>query len=87
MKQLVTTLLIIATISQGISQIGINLAYIKGSGDLGYVYKPTAGIDLRYNLSGQEDHLKVGITLGFFELKPRYDNYPFYGIRTEYAPN
>ena len=77
-KQILIGILFFALGHLGFSQIGINVSYIKPSGDLFIIYKPSVGLDFRYIYVNKENRFRVGVSAGVFVLKPRFESYDSY---------
>lgn len=62
------------------SQVGVRISYIKPSGNFGYVFKPTIGFEGYFDFTENDEQLRFGIGIGYFNLTPRIDTFPTYTI-------
>ncbi len=74
-KKLKISLLFIAVIMSlcARAQIGVSTGMIKPSLRFGFVFKPTAGMELSYTGAEIDSRFKTKISVGYFSLSPRFD--------------
>jgi len=80
LKQFIFVIITILIWNNAISQIGVQISYIKPAGTYGYVFKPTLGLEFNKEFSEREDNFRLGLSVGVFHLATRMDTFPTYAI-------
>ncbi len=62
------------------AQVSVQANYIKPSGVLGRVFKPTIGLEIGYELSDQESQFKLAVAIGIFRFVTVEDTLSSYAI-------
>ena len=75
-----TIVLLFLTVSTiwAYAQFGVQVSYLKPSGMLGFVFKPTVNVEIIYGTNDIEDKFKIRATLGYYRLNTRQDTFTTY---------
>ena len=82
-KSLILFLLMNSATIPTFAQFGGGLSFIKPSGDLAYLFKSTAAIELYYRLSDADARFSYSASIGFYHFKMRQDTMPIYGLKDD----
>lgn len=63
------------------AQVGLQLSMVKPSKTLGYIFAPAPSVEIVYKASEIDDRFKLGLSLGYFSLKPRQDTFPITAMK------
>ncbi len=62
--------------------VGLQGSYIAPLGDMKYILKPAAGIELKFTDGDMDKRLKLGFSVGFMGFKPTQDTFRIYGTQS-----
>lgn len=82
MKRVILLCLLWSSLVVNAQQIGGGISFIKPSGDLGRIFKPTLGIEIS-TLDFEKGKIIWGASLGFHRFKPHKDTIRIYSIKSD----